>query len=369
MSCDKVFFHGGLKEKKLKKKLKTTYKAEMSFLLSKPLVAKFLQTPKTLPGCLSQFQCFGWSAQLQISKQNKDNPNRALLKKEINFVTKLKETRTRQNVSQVELAGLLGYPSDKLLCDFENLRMTPANWRKWQEKIKPWVENPTLPNQDNRKKGSKVKARHTLKKHRAFLEALSEKDPQPSSLEIADIAEKIGLEAKAVRNWFNNRRSAKNFVSTKMEDPIYKKNLKTSVRKSIAIVEEFKKTRKDLGHSASDVARSPYWPYTKSTLNATERLEVNEDQLAKYHQNLKDWMTNPPERKESGRNRILMEEHREYLKQVFDSEAHPSQEKIKQLADHTGIRLKSLQYWFHNRRRNKCIMRGQSQKDNTKKLK
>ena len=28
-----------------------------------------------------------------------------------------------------------------------------------------------------------------------------------------------------------------------------------------------------------------------------------------------------------------MEEHREYLKQVFDSDAHPSQDKIKQLAD------------------------------------
>ena len=107
--------------KKLKEntELKITYKAEMSFLLSKPWVTKFLQTSRTLPGCLSQFQCFGWSAQLQIPKQNKDNPNRAQLKKEINFVTKLKETRTRQNVSQVELAGLLGYPSDKLLCDFE----------------------------------------------------------------------------------------------------------------------------------------------------------------------------------------------------------------------------------------------------------
>ena len=102
---------------------------------------------------------------------------------------------------------------------------------------------------------------------------------------------------------------------------------------------------------------------------------MTEDQLVTYHQNLKDWMTNPPERKESGRNRVLMEEHGEYLKQVFDSEAHPSQEKIKQLADHTGIRVKSLQQWFIKRRNqkskmvNKYNMRGQSQKDNTKKLK
>ena len=42
-----------------------------------------------------------------------------------------------------------------------------------------------------------------------------------------------------------------------MEDPIYNKNLKNSVKDAIATVEEFKKTRKDLGHSASDVARSP----------------------------------------------------------------------------------------------------------------
>jgi len=355
--------------------LKITYRAEMSFLLSKPLVTKFLQTSRTLPGCLSQFQCFGWSAQLQIPKQNKDNPNRAQLKKEINFVTKLKETRTRQNVSQVELAGLLGYPSDKLLCDFETLQMTPANWRKWQEKIKPWVENPTLPSQDNRKLRSNVKAMHTLKDHRAFLEAHFEKDPLPSGTEIADIAEKIGLEAKSVRQWFVTQRRDKTFVSTKMEDPIYKKNLKKSVKEAIATVEEFKKTRKDLGHSATDVAHSPYWPYTLSTLKKTERLEVTEDQLEKYHQILKDWMTNPPERKESGRNRILMEEHGEYLKQVFDSEAYPSQEKIKQLADHTGIRVKSLQQWFIKRRNqkskmvNKYNMRGQSQKDNTKKLK
>ena len=329
--------------------LKITCKAEMNFLLSKPWVTKFLQTSRTLPGCLSQFRCFSWSAQLQLPKQNKSNPNRALLKKEINFVTELKETRTRLNVSQRELAGLLGYDK-KILFDFEALGMTPANWRKWQEKIKPWLENPTLPSQDNMKKGSKVKARHTLKNHRAFLEALSEKGPQPSSLEIADVAEKIGLEAKTVKVWFDNQRRAKTFVSTKMEDPIYKKNLKKSVKEAIATVEEFKKTRKDLGHSASDVAHSPDWPYTLDTLNKIERLAVTEDELEKYHQILKDWMTNPPERKESGRNRILLEEHREYLKQVFDSEAHPSQDKIKQLADHTGIGMKSLLKWFDNRR-------------------
>jgi len=341
----------------------------MSFLLSKPSVTKFLQTSRELPGCLSHFQCFSWSALLQLPKQNKGNPNRALLKKEINFVTELKETRTRLNVSQRELAGLLGYDK-KILFDFEALGMTPANWRKWQEKIKPWLENPTLPSQDNRKPGSHVKTWHTLKKHRAFLEAVFEKNPQPSSLEIADVAEKIGLEAKTVKVWFDNQRRAKTFVSTKMEDPIYKKNLKKSVKEAIATVEEFKKTRKDLGHSSSDVAHSPYWPYALSTLSKIQRLEVTEDQLGKFHQNLKDWMTNPPERKESGRNRILMEEHGEYLKQVFDSEAHPSQDKIKQLADHTGIRVKSLQWWFSNRRmRTKCNLSVQRQKGNTMKNK
>jgi len=341
----------------------------MSFLISKPLVTKFLQTSRTLPACLSQFRCFSWSVQLQLPKQNNlnRNLNRALLKNEINFVTELKEARARLNVSQIELAGLLGYSTHRILCDFETLQMTPANWRKLKEKIKPWVENPTLPSQDNRKQGSRVKALHTLKKHRAFLEGHFEKDPQPSSLEIADIAEKIGLEAKAVIAWFRRaktQRKAKTFVSTKMEDPIYKKNLKKSVKEAIATVEEFQKTRKDLGHSYSDVARSPYWPYKRRTLNATARLEVTEDQLWKYHQNLKDWMTNPPDLKESGRNRILMEEHREYLKQVFDSDAHPSQEKIKQLADHTGIRMKSLQKWFKNRRcQNKCIRSVQRQNE------
>ena len=104
-------------------------------------------------------------------------------------------------------------------------------------------------------------------------------------------------------------------------------------------------------------------------MSKIQRLEVTEDQLGKFHQNLKDWMTNPPERKESGRNRILMEEHGEYLKQVFDSEAHPSQDKIKQLADHTGIGMKSLQKWFDNARyRNKCNTRGLSQKYNRMKL-
>jgi len=339
----------------------------MSFLISKPLVTKFLQTSRTLPACLSQFRCFSWSVQLQLPKQNNlnRNLNRALLKNEINFVTELKEARARLNVSQIELAGLLGYSTHRILCDFETLQMTPANWRKLKEKIKPWVENPTLPSQDNRKQGSRVKALHTLKKHRAFLEGHFEKDPQPSSLEIADIAEKIGLEAKAVRNWFNHQRKAKtSLVSTKMEDPIYEKNLKKSVKEAIATVEEFKKTRKDLGHSYADVACSPYWPYNSSTLLRTLRLEVTEDRLWKYHQNLKDWMTNPPDLKESGRNRILMEEHREYLKQVFDSDAHPSQEKIKQLADHTGIRMKSLQKWFKNRRcQNKCIRSVQRQNE------
>ena len=357
--------------------LKITYVAEMSFLLSKPWVTKFLQISRTLPGCLSQFRCFSWSAQLQLPKQNNlnRNLNRALLKNEINFVTELKEVRARLNVSQIELAGLLGYSTHRILCDFETLQMTPANWRKWQEKIKPWLENPTLPSQDNRKKGFQVKALHTLKKHRAYLEAVFEKDPQPSSLEIADIAEKIGLEAKVVRQWFETQRMTKTFVSTKMEDPTYKKNLKKSVREAISTVEEFKKTQKDLGHSTSDVALSPYWPHKFTALRDLERLKVTENQLEKYHQNLKDWMTNPPALKESRRNKILMEEHREYLNQVFNSEAHPSQEKIKQLADHTGIRVKSLQQWFINRRSqkskmvNKYNMRGQSQKDNTKKLK
>merc|ERR1711876_77947 len=124
-----------------------------------------------------------------------------------------------------------------------------------------------------------------------------------------------------------------------------------SVKEAIDFKNEFEKTRRNLGHSMQDVAHSQYWPHAKSLLNKFKILEVSEDQLVRYHQTLKGWMTNLPPPKESGMNRYLMEKHRDHLKQVFESgEENPSQAKLKEIADKTGISLKSLHKWFEKQR-------------------
>merc|ERR1711978_565454 len=137
-----------------------------------------------------------------------------------------------------------------------------------------------------------------------------------------------------------------------LEDPKYKKNVSKSVKEAMEFINKFEKTRKDLGHSQQDVARSQYWPYAASTLDVLESLEVSEDQLVRYHQILKEWMTNLPPPKEKGINKFLMEKHRDHLKQVFESgEENPSQAKLKEIAAKTGISVKSLYNWFHNQRK------------------
>ena len=333
---------------------------KMSALVSRQVVNLFgqnnwlfSQTINRLPGCVDQakFRCFSSSNQLQLPEQNKkDNVNASFRKREIQFVNKLKETRTRLNVTQREV-GKVVRASRPTISEFETFRMSPANWRKWQEKINPWVKKPIVPSQNERVRPPKVHVFDKMNRHRVTLEDNFKKDPMPSSEMITLLAQEIGLEETSVKKWFKRQREAKTWVSTKMEDPKYKKNMNKSVKEAIEFKNEFEKTRRNLGHSMQDVARSQYWPHAKSLLNKFKILEVSEDQLVRYHQTLKGWMTNLPPPKESGMNRYLMEKHRDHLKQVFESgEENPSQAKLKEIADKTGISLKSLHKWFEKQR-------------------
>merc|ERR1719385_630664 len=108
------------------------------------------------------------------------------------------------------------------------------------------------------------------------------------------MANKLGTEETSVYNWFKQQRAAKTWVRVKLEDPKYKHNVSKSVKEAMEFINKFEKTRKDLGHSQQDVARSQYWPYTASTLDVLESLKVSEDQLVRSHQILKEWMTNLP---------------------------------------------------------------------------
>jgi len=141
---------------------------------------EFFRTIKTLAGCLSEgFRCLSWTAQLEHAEQNnKGKPNSPIMKEEIQFVTELKETRRRLNIIQELLASLSGATRARV-SDFEGLRMSPDNWRKWHDILKPWVENPPQPSQDTRVKASKVHARDILKRHRVFLEASLRKTHSP----------------------------------------------------------------------------------------------------------------------------------------------------------------------------------------------
>ena len=80
----------------------------------------FFQTINGLPGCINQakFRCFNWSNQLQFPEQKKDDVNALFRKREITFVTKLKETRARLNASQKEVGKIVG-ASVNTLSSFE----------------------------------------------------------------------------------------------------------------------------------------------------------------------------------------------------------------------------------------------------------
>ena len=168
---------------------------------------------------------------------------------------------------------------------------------------------------------------------------------------ITQIGQETGLEEKSVRNWFRIQNWQKTLVSTKLADPNYEKSVDESVIKAIVFAKEFEKTRKDLGQSLSDVAGSQYWPYCFSQIGKFEKLQVSEDQLVKYHQILERWMLNLPEPKESTKNRVLMEKHMDYLEQVLFWEGNPSKEKLKEIAENTGISCNSLVQWFKYRER------------------
>jgi len=288
---------------------------------------------------------------LQFPEQKKkDDVNASFRKREITFVNKLKETRARLNVTQKEVGKIVG-ASAHTLSKFERLTMSPANWTKWQEKINPWVKNPILPSQNERIKTRSVNVSDKINRHRATFEVIFKKDQHPSSKIITQLAKTTGLEETSVNRWFKRQRSTKTWVSIKLEDPKYKKNVSKSVKEAMEFINKFEKTRKDLGHSQQEVALSQYWPYTSRQLESFEKLEVSEDQLVRYHQILKGWMTNLPPPKESGINIFLMEKHRDHLNQVFESgEEYPSQAKLKEIAAKTGISMKSLYTWFNNQR-------------------
>jgi len=314
----------------------------------------FFQTINGLPGCINQakFRCFNWSNQLRFPEQKKkDDANASFKKRDITFVTKLRETRARLNVSQKEVGKIVG-ASAHTLSDFETFTMSPANWRKWQERINTWVKKPIVPSQNERVKTPNVQVFASMNKHRVTLKDNFNKDQHPSSEMITLMAKEIGLEETSVYNWFQQQRTTKTWVCVKLEDPKYKKNVNKSVKEALEFINKFEKTRKDLGHSQKDVARSQYWPHAISTLNRFESLRVSEDQLVRYHQILKGWMTNQPQPKERGRKLFLIEKHRDHLNQVFKSgEENPSQAKLKEIADKTGISVKSLHKWFENQRR------------------
>ena len=69
--------------------------------------------------------------------------------------------------------------------------------------------------------------------------------------------------------------------------------------------------------------------------------------MVKYHILLADWMANLPGPKKKSRNRKLLAKHRDYLQHVFDVEGeYPTSARLREIADLTGISVKSLRNWF-----------------------
>ena len=325
----------------------------LSHILSKPIATLLGNNDATfLPAYhLGKFRFLKVSNQLPKKKPNEKDNLDALFSEEIKLASKLKETRIRLNASQTDVAKAIG-ASHQSVSRYERLGMSPDNWRKWQAKIISWAENPVFPSKDTAKAPRKfVKAMSTIERHKVALESYFEKDPKPSRHTITQVAQELGLDEKTVTNWFAYQRKRKAWVSTKLKDKSYMKNLNISVKMAIEFLEEFENTRKVLNHSLHDVACSPYWPYSHPTIGQFVRKNVSEKQLVKYHQCLEKWMTNLPESKESAKNRFLLEKHKEYLKEVFESEqGTPSNSKIKEIADETGISFKSLYNTFAYRR-------------------
>ena len=121
----------------------------MRALMSSPLTflrqinTAFLLTTKSLPECILnsiQLRCFSFTNILTHRGRDLSPP---LQKSEVKFAAKLKETRKRLNISQMELGSLFGAHGQRV-SDFENLRMRPGTWRKWENEIAPWLESRVL---------------------------------------------------------------------------------------------------------------------------------------------------------------------------------------------------------------------------------
>ena len=140
-----------------------------------------------------------------LNKKKKDDVNASLRKRDITFVNKLKETRARLNASQKEVGKIVG-ASVYTLSSFERFTMSPANWRKWQEKINPWVKKPILPSQNERIKTRSANVSDKINRHMATFEVDLKKDQQPSSKIITQLAKTTGLEETSVNRWFKRQR-------------------------------------------------------------------------------------------------------------------------------------------------------------------
>ena len=340
-----------IKVKETRKRLNISQKEVAEAIgMSRTRVSEF-ETLQLPPAIWRQWKPWmeNWICHSQENASKKSSINAPLLEREIEFVTELKQTRAKLNVSQREVAEAIG-ASGWSVTSFELLKMCPATWRKLQVKIKLWMANPNV-SQDYKVKAPDVLVKDTINRQKVCLETYFEKDRLPSRQMFTQISQETGLEEKSVRNWFRVQNWQKTWISTKLADPNYEKSVDESVKKAIVFAKEFEKTRKDLGQSLSDVARSPYWPYCSSQIGKFEKLQVSEDQLVNYHQILERWMLNLPEPKESAKNRVLLDKHMDYLEQVLFWEGNPSKEKLKEITETTGISYNSLVQWLNRRKR------------------
>ena len=141
-------------------------------------------------------------------------------------------------------------------------------------------------------------------------------------------------------------------MCNKLKDPSYLDKMSVSVKEAIEFSKEFKETRQRLGYSVRDV---PIQGIEKQNWYARifnfENLQVSEKVLVKYHILLADWMANLPGPKKKSRNRKLLAKHRDYLQHVFNVEGeYPTSARLREIADLTGISVKSLRNWFGHER-------------------
>jgi len=191
----------------------------------------------------------------------------------------------------------------------------------------------------------------TIKDNLETLEEFFRQNSHPSSLEQAQLAKNLGLETYQVKRWFFTRRC---WVCNKLKDPSYLEKMSVSVKQAIEFSKEFKETRQRLGYSIRDIGvqsqgiEKQNW---HTRICQFENLQVSEEVLLKYHILLADWMANLPGPKKKSRNRKLLAKHREYLQHVFNVEGeYPTSARLREIADLTGISVKSLQNWFGHER-------------------